>query len=542
MLPWLDNQRLLFHLLVVMNPIPLKSRRVLIPAQLVTLAILLGHIDLESPELSIHADFLVRIIFDVLAMFMQNCIAPQRPAFAHVQRLLDRPRATELGFFLARIFQFRETFLFSFGDHTFNSLRKTGLAQEMHEADDMKIEPYVGEFLKNRFKNAPLRIVLWNGRQIELTKNPTLTLSLTTPSAVRYLLRPSFRSLGEAYIEGKIHVEGSPSEILKILEETREKTAMTSPLAKWTRKIRPRPHSRRADEKAIRFHYDVSNDFYRLWLDQNMIYSCAYFKDGEDDLDRAQEQKLDHICRKLMLKPGERFLDIGCGWGGLIRWAAKNYGVKATGITLSENQYDYARDWIREEKLEDHCEVLLCDYRDLKEKDHFDKISSVGMFEHVGIANYPIYFGNIHRLLKEGGLILNHGICSSSLDLDLVPGDGGEFMDRYVFPGQELPHVSRVTSEISRQKMEVTDVESLRPHYAKTLRHWLARLEKNQAKIEAIVGDRRYRIWRAYLMGTAHAFDRGWISIYQVLAVKHSDHEPWGNWRLPWTRSHIYKE
>jgi cyclopropane-fatty-acyl-phospholipid synthase len=296
-------------------------------------------------------------------------------------------------------------------------------------------------------------------------------------------------------------------------------------------------HTRRFDSEAIHSHYDVGDDFYRLWLDRRRVYSCAYFRRADDTLDIAQEQKLDHICRKLRLAPGERFLDIGCGWGALMTWAVEHYGVRALGVTLSQNQHDYARSRIRELGLKGRCEVRLLDYRDVPEDAPYDKIASVGMFEHVGRRNFPVYFGKIARLLRPGGLVLNHGITLNEPGWTEVGSGVGEFVDHYVFPGGELAHLAQVLEALSAQGLECADVETLRPHYAKTLWHWVERLEANRAAAVAAVGERLYRIWRIYMAGSAQSFERGWLSVYQVLAGKA---QASGALNLPGTRDHIY--
>ncbi|MGZ3688658.1 MAG: class I SAM-dependent methyltransferase [Bdellovibrionota bacterium] len=396
----------------------------------------------------------------------------------------------------------------------------------------MKIEKWFETALKKKYQDLPVRVELWNGRGVSLSKDPRISFRITSPSALRYLIRPNMSSIGQAYVEGKIQLQGSALETVQILDRLSAQSASEKP-KRW----KPHRRSQRQDRKAVQSHYDISNEFYRLWLDQNMVYSCAYFPTGRESLDQAQRLKLDYICRKLLLKPGERLLDVGCGWGGLITYAAKHYGVRATGITLSRRQYEHVRKLLRTEGLEDRCQVFLCDYRDLQGGGKFEKIASIGMFEHVGIKHLPSYFAEIQKLLTDDGITLNHGICSSSVEPTYVPGGGGQFMDRYVFPFHELPHMSVVGREMSRQGLEIADVESLRPHYSLTLRHWLARLEANRKKVEREAGARRYRIWRAYLAGSAHSFDRGWITVYQFLASKRKTS---GEWILPQTRDHLY--
>jgi cyclopropane-fatty-acyl-phospholipid synthase len=382
----------------------------------------------------------------------------------------------------------------------------------------------------------PLGITLWNGTQLSPAGTPRVKLSVRSPRVLASLIHPSMGRLARHYVEQEIDVEGEVREIVRMAEAlsgspsgARRKGAL---LRRWI------GHSRLFDRKAIRHHYDVGDDFFGLWLDARRVYSCAYFRRADDTLDLAQEQKLDHICRKLLLRPGERFLDIGCGWGALVMWAAQRYGVRATGITLSRNQHEYAQRAIREAGLSGRCEVHLLDYRDLPENEPYDKIASVGMFEHVGRKNLPVYFGKMFRLLKPGGLAMNHGITLNAVGQDEVGSGIGKFIDDYVFPGGELTHVSEVIAEMSRQGLECRDVESLRPHYARTLWHWVERLEANREAALAAVGEKIYRIWRIYMAGSAHAFERGWLSIYQVLAGRPAAD---GTLPLPLTRDYIYE-
>ena len=379
----------------------------------------------------------------------------------------------------------------------------------------------------------PLRVELWDGRRFDLAPAPAVIVRVAGPAAVRYFLSPTLNGLGEAFVEGHVDVEGPVHEVVRIGVELarRSVAAGRRALPKLSR------HSRAFDRESIEYHYDVSNEFYSLFLDRNMLYSCAYFRHPGDSLDAAQEQKLDHILTKLRLEPGERFLDIGCGWGALVIRAAQKYGAVATGITLSTNQFEYAQRRIREERLEDRCSIELRDYRDLQGTEAFDKIAAVGVCEHVGFENLPAYFGRVNALLRPGGLFLNHSISSTDVDERWVGGGAGEFINRYVFPNGELPHLSRAVRELSRAGLEVSDVESLRRHYAATCRLWADRLDAGHRRAVELAGERRFRIWRMYLAGCAYGFAHGWIDIHQVLACKTVDGDAGP---FPWTRDYMY--
>ena len=381
----------------------------------------------------------------------------------------------------------------------------------------------------------PLRLQLWNGHAFDLGPSPAITIKLKAPGAIRAFLAPDFSKLGDAFVREQIDVHGPISEVIALADALVHGARRR--VARWSRVRAAAMHTRRRDARAIEHHYDVSNAFYQLWLDRSMAYSCAYYQSPLDTLDQAQEQKFEHICRKLQLRAGERLLDIGCGWGGLIMHAVRRHGVQALGITLSHNQFDLARERIAQAGLGDRCSVELLDYRDVSEERKFDKIASVGMFEHVGLNNLPIYFGKIARLLADDGLVMNHGITTMDPKSRAVGMGAGNFIDRYIFPHGELPHLSLAVRALSEQNLEVIDIESLRFHYAKTLETWAARLESSQEDARRLVGEKRYRTWLVYLAGCAHAFAQGWVSIHQILAVKANRH---GMPPVGWTRSHMY--
>ncbi len=397
---------------------------------------------------------------------------------------------------------------------------------------------------------------LWNGTVLDPAGgSPQFTLVLNHPGALRrMLLPPSDLALGEAYVRGDFDVEGS------LEAATTAGVAMVSRPRTW-REIaglamqilslpnirasgevpsRARPsgllHSPARDRAAVRHHYDVGNDFYALWLDRRMVYSCAYFPTGTEDIDTAQTAKLEHTCRKLRLLPGERLLDIGCGWGGLVMYAAQHYGVKAVGITLSEPQAALARERIAAAGLSDSCRIEVVDYREFQDEP-FDKIVSVGMFEHVGREKLPEYSSRAYALLRPGGLFLNHGIVGYAVQTAWRRLGGQSFIDAHIFPDGELLPLAYTLDVAERTGFEVRDVESLRPHYARTLQLWLQRLESRQDEAVRLVGDAKYRTWRLYLAGSINGFVTGRISVFQSLLAKADA----GRVALPWSRADLYR-
>lgn len=380
----------------------------------------------------------------------------------------------------------------------------------------------------------PLRLRLWDGHEFNFGPTPSVTIVVKDPTLVSQFTHPSLDLLGSAFVEGRLELEGSISEAIRVCDELSQALVDDDDNTPPPRVY----HDKATDAESISYHYDLSNDFYQLWLDHDMAYSCGYFETREESLDEAQQAKFRLLCRKLRLKPGEYLLDVGCGWGGLARFAAREYGVKVFGITLSKEQLKLARERVNAEGLQDKVDLQLLDYRDLPQDGRFDKIVSVGMFEHVGHANLREYCEILSRAVREGGLVMNHGITSKHTDGRQVGRGAGDFIDRYVFPNGELPHLSMMTAEISEAGLEVVDVESLRLHYARTLEHWSQRLENKLDAAAKQVPEQALRIWRLYLAGCAYAFAHGWINIDQILATKpHAD----GSLELPPTRADIYR-
>jgi cyclopropane-fatty-acyl-phospholipid synthase len=394
------------------------------------------------------------------------------------------------------------------------------------------------------------------------------TLVLTRPGALRrMLLPPSELSIIEAYLSGDVDVDGDLSAAVTIADAINGHLRSPVVLATMVRdllalpkddrvgdvrriradrKVAPtgRPHEPDRDRAAIQYHYDVGNDFYQLWLDDRMVYSCAYFASPSMTLDDAQGAKLDLVCRKLRLHPGERFLDVGCGWGALVMHAARHYDVQAVGITLSREQLALARNRIAAAGLSSRCHVELCDYREVSRLGVFDKAASIGMVEHVGVNHLTEYFTSVHGVLQAGGLFLNHGIVSTEAAHPLSLGQHIErklwrrdaFIDQYVFPDGKLGPFDSVVGSAERSGFETRDVESLREHYVLTLHEWIKRLESREADAIALVGQHAYRVWRLYMTAAAYGFGHGRLNVLQTLFAKPRD----GDAMLPLTRADLY--
>jgi cyclopropane-fatty-acyl-phospholipid synthase len=400
-------------------------------------------------------------------------------------------------------------------------------------------------------------IGLPNGQRVG-RPNADVVLTLKDWSTLAVLAAGQIGKLGEDIVEGRVQYEGTMRDLMGAAAHLLPGSPVTSDTGWWSELLRRARslalHSPQKDAEQIQFHYDVSDDFYALWLDPRRVYSCAYYREPDMSLAQAQEAKLDHICRKLMLRPGERFLDIGAGWGGLLMWAAEHYGVDATGITLSKNQHAHVQQLIAAKGLQGRVRVHLRDYRDLDEAQGFDKIASVGMFEHVGRANMPLYFAKVQRLLKPGGLVMNHGITAGGANTTQLGAGMGDFIGKYIFPGGELLHVSQVLREMATANLEMLDTENLRPHYARTLWAWSDALEAQLPEAQRVLettGSARdagkvLRAYRLYLAGCAMSFEQGWIALHQMLAARPDGQLQTGTLRgaqstYPFNRDYIYR-
>ena len=408
----------------------------------------------------------------------------------------------------------------------------------------------------------------WDGAVERGGRRPApYTFCVNRPGALRrMLLPPSELAIVESYLSGDVDVEGDLEAAVTLGDAIGERLHSVRRLGALGRHLlalparEPAPdvraaraersvpragerHDKARDRAAVRYHYDVGNDFYALWLDRRMVYSCAYFRSPDTSLDDAQRDKLDLVCRKLRLRPGQRFLDVGCGWGALVMHAAEHYGVSALGITLSERQAELARERVATAGLGDRCRIELRDYRDLGGLT-FDRIASVGMVEHVGLERLPDYFAALHRALVPGGLFLNHGIVTVHASRRATWRDRLEhrlwkrdaFIEQYVFPDARLVPLHEVIAAAEGAGFETRDVESLREHYAMTLRHWIARLTSHAADAIAAADERTYRTWHLYMTASAHAFATGKINVVQTVLAKTDD----GRATLPLTREDLY--
>jgi cyclopropane-fatty-acyl-phospholipid synthase len=383
--------------------------------------------------------------------------------------------------------------------------------------------------------NIPVQLSLWTGETYDLGRfeHPAVRLRVNDASAITALLDPTLDSLGEAYVQQKIDFDGKIPDVIQVAYQLAlHRTAEPGLAARIARRF---SHTKQDDRESIQYHYDVSNEFYQLWLDSRMVYSCAYFETGNEDLEEAQLKKIDHILDKIRLEPGHTLLDIGCGWGALVIRAAQRFGVRCVGITLSERQCALAQERVERAGLSDLVTIRLQDYRDVVGS--FDRITSIGMFEHVGIDNLPAYFSTIRDLLADDGVAMNHGITSSDANSGDSPMGGGTFIDKYVFPAGELPHISKALQAMQAGGLEAIDVENLRRHYVGTLENWATEYERHGERIREMIGEVKYRIWRVYLAGCAHAFAVDNVALFQIVCQKAGRVAS----TIPWSRKYMYR-
>jgi cyclopropane-fatty-acyl-phospholipid synthase len=419
---------------------------------------------------------------------------------------------------------------------------------------------HVAELLNARFS-----VRLWDGSVVPMGGDvqPHLEVAIQGPGVIGSLIRrPTLDNLVRHFATGQLEIRGG--DMIEFFEAARvqKSRARLKQLRKslLLRSALPfllvpaekaqleheyagdevgRATPDRKNQDYVRFHYDASNEFYQLFLGAEMQYSCGYFTDWSNTLEQAQHDKLEMICRKLRLKPGERMLDIGCGWGGLICYAAQHYGVTAKGVTLSQAQHDFVQAKIRRLGLERQVTVELRDYNSLDGE--YDKITSICMYEHVGVANHPTYFRKLYSLLRDRGILLNQGITRPAkfdkrrFNRIRAPQ---RLLLKYIFPGCELDHIGHTCESMEACRFEVHDVEDWREHYALTARHWCQRLSARREEAIKLFGAERYRLWVAYLAGVSFGFLDGSLRVYQVVASKHADR---GAAQLPPTRVDLYR-
>jgi cyclopropane-fatty-acyl-phospholipid synthase len=406
----------------------------------------------------------------------------------------------------------------------------------------------IGEALSRLMPDGPpFRVTAYDGSAVGPVNAP-VTLHLRTERGLSYLLTaPGDLGMARAYVSGDLELEGThpgnpydallvlmnkvtfkvppPAELLRLVRGLGFSHLKPPPpppqehLPRWRRLIEGMRHSRERDAAAIHHHYDVSNRFYEMVLGPSMTYTCAVFPEADATLETAQAEKYDLVCRKLDLRPGQRLLDIGSGWGGMVRHAAREYGVRAIGVTLSRNQADWAQRAIAREGLQDRAEVRYGDYRDVSESG-FDAVSSIGLTEHIGVRNYPAYFAFMRSRLRPGGRVLNHSITRPHND---ARAHTGAFIDRYVFPDGELTGSGRIITEMQDAGLEVRHEENLREHYALTLKGWCENLEANWDACVDEVGPGTAKVWGLYMAGSRIAFERNEIQLHQVLASRTDD-------------------
>ena len=377
--------------------------------------------------------------------------------------------------------------------------------------------------------NIPVKINFWDGSSVNYGEGePEVTITFKEKIPVKDVTRNASIALGEAYMDHKIEIDGS---IQKLIESAYENAGSFMRNSKLRKFMPKQSHTENQSEDDVQSHYDIGNDFYRLWLDDTLTYSCAYFTGGnQNDLTAAQIAKVHHILKKLNPQPGKTLLDIGCGWGTLMLTAAKEYNLKVTGVTLSEEQYQFVQKKIQDEGLSNVAEVKLTDYRELGKR-QWDYITSVGMFEHVGKENLGIYFRDIAKYMKDDGVALIHGITRQQ------GGAYNGWINKYIFPGGYIPGLAEMIGHIEENHLQIADIEMLRRHYQRTLEIWDQNFNAHRETIEKMMGDRFTRMWDLYLQACAASFESGNIDVIQYLITKGASCK-----NLPMTRDYMMNE
>ena len=377
--------------------------------------------------------------------------------------------------------------------------------------------------------NVPVKVTYWDGKsEIYGNGTPEVEVIFNKKIPFKEITSNASLALGEAYMDKDLEIKGS---IQKLIEAAYESSESFMRASKFRKFLPKQKHTEKKSQEDVQSHYDIGNDFYKLWLDPTMTYSCAYFTNGnKEDLEVAQIAKVHHILQKLDPKPGKTLLDIGCGWGTLMLTAAKEYGLKVTGVTLSQEQFDLVNQKIKDMGLENQAEVLLEDYRELGNRD-FDYVTSVGMFEHVGSENLGEYFKDVAKYLKPHGVALIHGITRQQ------GGATNAWINKYIFPGGYIPGLVEIVSRIEEANLQIADMEMLRRHYQRTLEIWDKNFNDHRSEVEGMMGERFVRMWDMYLQACAASFESGNIDVIQYLLTK----GPSGK-TLPMTRQYMLND
>ena len=382
------------------------------------------------------------------------------------------------------------------------------------------------ELLKNSF-NIPLKVTYWDQKTEQYgTGDPDIHITIHKPIPIKSIMNNASLALGEAYMNKTIEIDGSIEKLILAAYQSHDSFLYNK---KFKQFMPTHTHSKNDDEEFVQDHYDIGNDFYKLWLDDTMTYSCAYFEKPDDTLKQAQLNKVHHILKKLNPQPGKTLVDIGCGWGTLMLTAAQEYHLKVTGITLSEEQYEYVVQKIKDLKLTDCAEVKLVDYREIKDQ-KWDYVVSVGMFEHVGHEDLPEYFRDVAQMLVDGGTALIHGITRQG------SGALNAWIDKWIFPGGYIPGLTENIDNILNAGLQLSDMEMLRRHYQRTLEIWEQNFQAHRDEVTQMMDERFSRMWELYLQACAASFASGNIDVVQYLISK----GPSGT-NLPMTRDYVYR-